>query len=166
YNNNTKNFESQIKLIADAKPDAVYVPGYYEELGLILKAAKDRGLNVPFFGGDGWDSPSTLAMSEAQGDYYTDHFTVEDPDPRVKEFVKAFKAKYNELPDAMDVLGYDAGKVMIDAIRRAGKTDPESIRAALAATKDFPGASGTITIDAQHNARKPIVMLKIKDKKA
>jgi branched-chain amino acid transport system substrate-binding protein len=167
YNNSTKDFASQIKRIADAKPDAVYVPGYYEELGLILKAASDANLKVPFFGGDGWDSPQTLKMAEAQGDYYTDHFTAQDPSPRVQEFVAAFKQKYNgETPDAMDVLGYDAGKVLIDAIKRAGKTDPEAIRDALASTKDFPGASGTITIDAQHNARKPIVMLQIKDQKA
>ena len=166
YNNSTKNFESQIKRIADAKPDAVYVPGYYEEMGLILQAAADRGLKVPFFGGDGWDSPATLALDVAQGDYYTDHFTAQDPSPRVQEFVQAFQKRYNQVPDAMDVLGYDAGRVMIDAIKRAGKTDPAAIRDALATTKDFPGASGTITIDDQHNARKPIVMLQIKDHKA
>jgi branched-chain amino acid transport system substrate-binding protein len=166
YSNSTKNFDSQIKRIADAKPDAVYVPGYYEEMGLILRSATDAGLKVPFFGGDGWDSPTTLALDIAQGNYYTDHFTVQDPSPHVQDFVKAFQAKYNELPDAMDVLGYDAGRVMIDAIKRAGKTDPEAIKDALASTKDFPGASGTITIDAQHNARKPIVMLQIRDHKA
>lgn len=163
YSGDTKDFKSQLSRIKDKNPDAVYVPGYYNEVGLILPQAKQVGLSVPFFGGDGWDSPQTNKIPEAQGDFYSDHFSVEDPRPEVKHFVQAYQAKYGKTPDAMAVLGYDAMRVVADAIKRAGKADRQAITDALAQTKDFPGASGTISIDAEHNARKPIVILQIKN---
>lgn len=164
YSGDTKDFKSQLSRIKDKAPDAVYVPGYYNEVGLILPQAKQVGLNVPFFGGDGWDSPQTNKLPEAQGDFYSDHFSAEDPRPEVKKFVDAYRAKYGgKTPDAMAVLGYDSVRVLADAIKRAGKVDRQAITDALAQTKDFPGASGTITIDAEHNARKPIVILQIKN---
>ena len=138
----------------------MYVPGYYTEVQLILPQAKQLGLDVPFFGGDGWDSPETLKLPTAQGDFYSDHFTAEDPRPAVQEFVKAYEARWHSEPDAMAVLGYDAGKVLANAIQ-AGSADPAAITQALAETKDFPGASGVITIDADHNAEKTIYMLQI-----
>ena len=167
YTGADRDFKSQLTKIKSANPDAVYVPGYYGEVTLILPQAKQVGLNVPFFGGDGWDSAQTLDLPEAQGHFYSDHYTAEDPRPEVKEFVDAFRKEYKgETPDAMAVLGYDAGRVMIDAIKRAGEAAPEKIRAALEQTRDFKGASGTITIDEKHNARKPLVVLRIEDKKA
>ena len=166
YSNSDRDFKSQLTKIKAVNPDAVYVPGYYTEMKLMLPQAKEVGLNVPFFGGDGWDSPETLALDAAQGMFYSDHYTAEDPRKEVADFVAAYKAKYKETPDAMAVLGYDAGRVMLDAIKRAGKAEPEAIRTALEQTKDFAGASGTITIDSKHNARKPLVELKIQDKKA
>jgi branched-chain amino acid transport system substrate-binding protein len=166
YSKRDVDFKAQLNRIRTANPDAVYVPGYYTEVTLILPQAKQVGLDVPFFGGDGWDSSQTLAMTESQGDYYSDHFSAEDPSGPVQKFVKAYSAKYKETPDAMAVLGYDAGRVMFDAIRRAGSTNKTAIRDALGQTKDFPGASGSITIDRDHNARKPIVLLKIDNHKA
>ncbi len=166
YRNSDRDFKAQLRKIKDANPDAIYVPGYYTEVKLLLPQARELGLNVPFFGGDGWDSPETLALDAAQGQFYSDHYAAEDPRPEVQEFVNAYQAKYKETPDAMAVLGYDAARVMADAIKRAGKVDREAIRDALSKTKDFPGASGTITIDESHNARKPIVVLQIQDRKA
>jgi branched-chain amino acid transport system substrate-binding protein len=167
YNNSAVDFQAQLEKIKSQNPDAVYVPGYYTEVLLMLPQAKQLGLNVPFFGGDGWDSADTLKLPAAQGDYYSDHFTAEDSRPEVQAFVKAYRAKYNNAdPDAMAVLGYDAGMVLVDAIKRAGSADPEAITAALAQTKNYPGASGVITIDADHNAQKTIYMLQIKDQKA
>lgn len=166
YSSRDRDFKAQLNRIKGAGPDAIYVPGYYTEVLLILQQAKQIGLDVPFFGGDGWDSPQTLALTEAQGDFYSDHYAVEDPSPEAQKFLKGYQDKYHKMPDAMAVLGYDAMRVMADAIKRAGSTDHEAIRKALAETKDFPGASGTITIDADHNARKPLVFLKIDDHKA
>lgn len=166
YTKRDQDFKAQLNRVKQSNPDAVYVPGYYTEVILMLRQAKEVGLNVPFFGGDGWDSPETVKTPEAQGDFYSDHYSVDDPSPQSQEFVKAYQDKYHETPDAMAVLGYDAGRVMVDAIKRAGKADREAIKDALAQTKDFPGASGTITIDAQHNARKPIVIVRVQDNKA
>ena len=166
YSNRDRDFKAQLNRIKSSNPEAIYVPGYYTEVTLMLPQARQVGLDVPFFGGDGWDSAQTLQLPEAQGDYYSDHYSADDPSPEVQEFVKAYQARYNETPDAMAVLGYDAGRVIADAIKRAGTTDRAAIRDALAQTKDFPGASGTITLDQEHNARKPIVLLKILEHKA
>jgi branched-chain amino acid transport system substrate-binding protein len=161
-----KNFEAQINKIKATNPDAVYLPAYYTEVGLILTQARRAGLNVPFFGGDGWDSETTLNNPDCNGCYYTDHYSADSPRPQTKKFVDAYKAKYGKTPDAMAVLGYDAMGVMAQAIKNAGKADPKAIRDALANIKDYPGASGNITIDANRNASKSIAVLKIDHGKA
>jgi branched-chain amino acid transport system substrate-binding protein len=164
YRTDDRDFKAQLTKIKGANPDAVFVPGYYGEAILIIRQAREIGLNVPLFGGDGWDSPETLKLgSIGNGCYYTDHFHREDPRPEVKKFIGDFHARYGEDPDAMAVLGYDAGGVMLDAIKRAGKAEPAAIRDALAATRDFPGVTGKITIDEKRNARKPIVILELRD---
>lgn len=161
-----KNFEAQLNKLKAANPDAVYLSSYYTEVGLILTQARRLGLNVPFFGGDGWDSPMTLKNPATQGCYYSDHYAADWPRPQTLTFVKAYQAKYGKSPDAMAVLGYDSMLVMAEAIKKAGKAEPKAIRDALAKIKDFPGASGDITIDANRNVSKSIVVLKIQDNKA
>jgi branched-chain amino acid transport system substrate-binding protein len=159
-----KDCSAQLTRIAAANPDAVYLPGYYTNVVLILRQARENvGLKAPFLGGDGWDSQETLALGAiADGCYFTNHYSPDDQRPSVQQFIKAYEAKYNgELPDAMAITGYDAAKVLFDSIRRADSTDPTAIRDAIAKTTDFPGAGGGITIDANHNARKPIVILEI-----
>jgi branched-chain amino acid transport system substrate-binding protein len=164
FRSDDRDFKAQLTNIKGTNPDAVFVPGYYGEAVLIVRQAREIGLNIPLFGGDGWDSPETLKLgSLGNGCFYADHYHHEDPRPEVKQFVETYKAKYNEMPDAMAVLGYDTGRVMIDAIKRAGKVDSAAIRDALAATKDFQGASGVITIDQNRNARKPLFMLELRD---
>ena len=167
YTGSLDKFQSLLSLVKEANPDAVYVPGYYGEVTQMLpQARKELELNVPFFGGDGWDSPTTRALPEAQGCFYTDHYSSDDPDPRVQQFVKAYKAATGKAPDAMAALGYDAGGVMLKAVQAAGKTDRQAVRDALAQIKDYPGVTGTITIDANHNARKSIVVLRLNNGKA
>jgi branched-chain amino acid transport system substrate-binding protein len=168
YDKDDKDTKAQLSRIAAANPDAVYLPGYYTNIVLILRQARqDVGLKVPFFGGDGWDSTEILALGPiSDGCFYTNHYSPDDPRPSVQEFIKAFEAKYGgEVPDAFAITGYDAAKVLADAIKRANSTDPTAIRDAIAQTKDFPGAGGNITIDENHNARKPIVVLQIQDGK-
>ncbi|MDB5294348.1 MAG: Branched-chain amino acid transporter, amino acid-binding protein [Phycisphaerales bacterium] len=167
------SFTSQLTKIKGANPEAIFVTGYYVEAGLIAKQAKELGLAVPLLGCDGFDSDQTVKIGgpAVNGSYFSNHYAAEETRPEVKAFVDAYRAKYKnpdgspKTPDAMAVLGYDAMKLMADAIKRAKSTDPKAIRDALAATKDFPGASGVITIDAERNAKKPIVILKIEDGK-
>jgi len=162
------DFNAQLTKIRDAKPDAIIVTGYYNEAGKIARQARDLGIKGPLIGGDGWDSDQLLKIGgdALNGCYFANHYAPDEDRPAVKAFVEAFKAKYNgEVPDAMAILGYDAMKLMVDAIKRAGSTDGSKIRDALAATKDFAGAAGSITIDADRNAKKPIVIVGIKDGK-
>ena len=166
YTTKDKDFRSQLQKIKSAGVDAVCMPGYYNHVGLMLNQARGLQLMVPFFGGDGWDSPETLRLGPvADGCFYTDHFHHEEKRPEAQAFLKAYEAKYGKTPDAMAALGYDAGRVIVDAIKRAGKEDRTAVRDALAATKDFPGATGSITIDADRNARKPIVVLRLQGNK-
>lgn len=162
YKTNDADFRAQLLTLQKANPDAVFLPGYYTEVGLILKQARQMGFNVPFFGGDGWDSPSTFQLGDIVANcYFANHYSSDDPRPYVQEFVKKYEAEYQHTPDAMAILGYDAGRVMADAISRAGKVDPKAIRDALAETRDFPGASGVITIDEHRNAIKPLVIVAV-----
>jgi branched-chain amino acid transport system substrate-binding protein len=167
YETADEDYSAQLTRIQSTNPDAVYLPGYYNNICLILKQARSHGLMVPFFGGDGWDSAETLKLGPvADGCFFTNHYSPDDTRPSVQAFIGAFKAKYNgETPDAMAITGYDAARVLCDAIKRAGKLDRDAITDAIAQTRDFPGAGGNITIDQNHNAKKPIAILEIRDGK-
>jgi branched-chain amino acid transport system substrate-binding protein len=166
YTGGDKDFKAQLTVIKNAAPDAVLVPGYYTDAGLIVAQARQLGIRAPLFGGDGWEAPELLqiAGSALEGTYYSTHFSADNADPLVQKFVAAFRARFGgETPDAMAALGYDSVMVLADAIRRAGSTDGPKLRDALAATKDFPGASGATTLDAQRNASKAAVIMTVKD---
>ena len=168
YASKDKDFRAQLTAIKAENPDAIFVPGYYTEAGLIAAQARQLGLTIPLFGGDGWEAPELIqiAGSALENTYYSTHYSPEAADDRVKEFVKAYQAKFNgDIPDAMSALGYDSAMVLFDAIKRAGSTDPAKIRDALAATKDFPCVTGLTTLDAQRNATKGAVIITVKDGK-
>jgi branched-chain amino acid transport system substrate-binding protein len=165
YSGGDKDFNAQLTAIKAANPDGIFVPGYYTEVGLIVLQARQLGINVPLFGGDGWDGKPILSIGgqALEGTYFSDHFTPDDTNSVVQDFVKRFQAKFNSTPDAMAALGYDSAMILADAIKRAGATDGPKVRDALAATKDFHGVTGNITIDANRNASKPAVILEIKN---
>lgn len=158
------DFRAQLTTIKAKNPEGIFISGYYTEAGLIAQQARDLGLKAILLGGDGWDSDKTITIGKqaVEGAYFSNHYSDEELRPEVKKFVDDYKKKYGgKTPDAMAILGYDAMKLMADAITRAGSTDGAAIRDALAATKDFQGASGKISIDEQRNAKKPAVILKI-----
>ncbi len=167
YSEKDSEFRAQLTSIKQKNPDGIYLPGYYTEVGLIARQARELGITVPFMGGDGWDSSKTLEIGESavNGSYYTNHYSPEDQNPLVQDFIKKYKNRYGETPDAMAVLGYDAARILFEAIRTANSEDPAKIRDALAQTKNFPGVSGEITMDANRNAQKKIVILKINEGK-
>lgn len=168
FSEGDKDFKAQLTAIKAAAPDAIFVPSYYTEAALICKQARDLGLNVPIFGGDGWEAPELVSIGgkSVEGTYYTTHYSPEVPTPEVKSFVQRFKARWDgDTPDAMAALGYDSAAVLIDAIKRAGSSEPAKIRDALAATKDLPGVTGRTTMDAHRNATKPAVVIAVRDGK-
>jgi len=167
YSEGDTDFSAQLTSIKSKNPQAVFMPGYYTEVGLVVRQARKLGLNIPFMGGDGWDSPSLIQIGgeAVNGSYYSNHFSVSDPSPKIQKFVSDYKARYSATPDALAGLGYDAASVLFDAIKRANSTDGAKVRDAIAATKDFDGITGKITIDKDRNAVKPAVVLQVKDGK-
>ena len=163
YSSGDTNFRTQLTGVRIANPDVVFLPGYYTEAALILRQARQLGITCPFVGGEGWDSPALIEVAgkAAEGNYYTDHFSAADPDPRVQKFVQIYRAKYGALPDALAALWYDGARLLAQAVERAGSTDTAKIRDTLAATRDFEGVTGRISIDQDRNASKPGVILKI-----
>ena len=168
YSAGDKDFKAQLTAIKSKNPEAIFIPGYYTDVGLIAIQAREIGLTVPLFGGDGWESEKLTegkAKDALEGCYFSTHVSTENPDPRIQDFIQKYRTKYNMMPDAMSFLAYDAGMILFDAIKRAGSTESAKIRDELARTKDFPGVTGKITINEQRNAVKPAVILQIKDGK-
>ena len=164
YSTGDKDFKPQLTSIKAAKPDAIFVPGYYAEVSLIAKQARLLGIKAPLLGGDGWvgDSLLKVAGNALDGSFFSCHFSSADKSPVVQGFVEKFKAKHNgETPDDMAALGYDSAMILADAIKRAGSTEPEKLRDAIATTKEHQGITGKITLDEHRNANKPAVILTI-----
>lgn len=169
YTGKDTDFSAILAKVADTKPDVVYLPDYYNVVNLVAKQAKEKGINASFIGGDGWDS-SDLDTAAADGGYFTNHYSPDDPRPEVQNFLKAFGAKYKndkgeaKIPDALAALAYDATNLMIQAIKEAGADDATKVKDALVKIS-FKGVSGTITFDAQHNPVKSATILAVKDGK-
>jgi len=166
YSSGDKDFRAQLTEIKSAKPDVIFVPGYYNEVAPIAIQSRQLGIKSPMIGGDGWDSPDLVRIGgrALEGNFFSNHFTPNDSTPTVHNFVAKYQAKYGDIPDAMAALGYDSAKILADAIRRAGSTGGPALRQAIAATKNFAGVTGTITINAQRNADKSAVIIGIREK--
>ncbi len=168
YKAGDQDFKAQLTAIKTKKPEAIYVPGYYTDVALIARQARELGIKVPLMGGDGWDSAKLyeIAKGALDGSYFSNHYTDEDPAPVIQDFVKKFKDTYGAVPDALAVLGYDAARVAMDAMERAKDLTGPSLRDAIEQTKGFQGVSGIITLDGDHNAVKSAVVLGIEKNKA
>ena len=167
YTQGDRDYKGQLTAIRSKNPDVIYVPGYYGEVGVIAKQAKQLDIKAPMLGGDGWDSTQLwdLGGDALNGDYISNHYSVDDPSPAIQKFVADYKARNGNVPDALAALGYDAMQVLADSIKRAGTTEGPQLKDAIAATKNFVGVTGTISLDKDRNAVKPAVVLKLQDKK-
>lgn len=163
YAKGDTDFRAQLTNIKKLKPQGLYVPGYYQDVAVIAEQAKELGLKVTMMGGDGWDSAKLFELggSAVDGSYVSNHYSADDPSPRVQEFIKKYQARYKTTPDSLAALGYDAARVAIEAMKRATELTGPAIRDQIAATKDFPGVAGTITLDEKRNPVKPAVVLKV-----
>ncbi|MHC1783999.1 MAG: ABC transporter substrate-binding protein [Anaerolineaceae bacterium] len=169
YTAKDTDFSAILAKVAEANPDMIYLPDYYQVVNLATKQAKEKGIVAPFMGGDGWDS-SDLDLAATDGGYYTNHYSPESTDAAVVNFLKAYGAKYKDdagqpkVPDALAALAYDATNLLLESIKAAGADDTDKVTAAMAGIT-FTGVSGTITYDAQHNPIKSATILKVADGK-
>jgi branched-chain amino acid transport system substrate-binding protein len=165
YQEGDQDFNAQLTSLKGSNPEVIFVPGYYNDVGLIAKQARDKGITVPLIGGDGWDSEQLYKIggTALNGSYFTNHYSPFDTEPKVQKFVNDYKSRYGSIPDALAATAYDAANIMFDAIKRSKSLSGSDIRDALAATNAFPGVTGTVTFNQQHDAVKPIVMIEIKD---
>ena len=148
YAQGDSDFRSQLTAIKAANPQVIFVPGYYNDIGQIAIQARDLGMTMPLAGGDGWESPKLVEIGgkALEGSFYSNHYFAGDPAPAVREFVQKYEERYGAKPDSLAALGYDAARLLADAIKRAGTTDGPKLREAIAQTKDFVGVTGTINL--------------------
>lgn len=166
YQSGDQDFTAQLTDALSKQPDAIYSPGYFGDAALLAKQARELGFQGYLLGGDAWEAPELIQIggSSAEGLIFSTHY---HPDaalsPASAQFVKDFEAKYGERPSAFAALGYDAYMLVIDSIKRANSFNPEDIREAMAAIKDYPAVTGTITMDENGDAVKDAVVLKVEN---
>jgi branched-chain amino acid transport system substrate-binding protein len=166
YVTNDTDFNAILTKIKGQDFDVIFIPGYYNEAGLIIKQARAQGIDATILGADGFDSPVLLELAGAEAlnnVYFSNHYSSLDKDPKVVKFISDFKAKYNKEPDAFNALGYDLVFFAVDAISRAEKLTGESVKDALEATTNFEGVTGTFSVDENHNPVKSVVVIGLKD---
>ena len=165
YSKGDNDYRAPLLAVKKVKPQALYLPGFYSEVGVIARQARELGMTQPLLGGDGWESDRIFALAGGalEGAYYSSHYAEDNPAPELQRFITAFRARYGRPPEAASALGYDAARVALAAIAKAEPLSGPAIRDALAATKDFPGATGTLSLDANRNPVKPAVILTLRD---
>lgn len=164
YTGGMADFTAQLTTIRAAKPDVVYIPGYYTDVAAIALQARKLGINAPLMGGDGWDSEKLAenAKDAIEGCFYTNHYAPDQEDARVQEFIKKYRAAYNgSTPDGLAALGYDAANILFDSMKRAKGLGGKELRDAIAATKNFAAVTGDITINKDRDAVKSAVVVEM-----
>lgn len=165
YNSGDIDFKSQLTAVRAKGPQAILVPGYYTEVGLIARQAHELGLKIPLLGGDGWDSPKLVEIGgkALDGSYFSNHYSNENQAPQIQSFISKFKQSFGVMPDGLSAMGYDAAMVLFEAMKRSKTLSGNDIREALATTDKHIGVTGTISIDSKRNAIKSAVVLKVEN---
>ena len=156
------DFKATLTKIKAMNPEVIFVPGYYQEVGLIIKQSRDLGMKMPVLGGDGWDSVQLTNIAGAENlenTFFCNHYSAEDKNPKVVSFVEAYQKAYGQVPDSFAALAYDATWMIIKAMERADSTDSVKIRDEMEKTKDHDGVSGKTTLNATHDAVKGAVII-------
>ncbi len=165
YAGGDKDFRAQLTAVRGARADAIFLPGYYVEAGLAAQQARELGLRATLLGGDGFEAPQLLEIGGAalEGTVYTTHYSAESADPASQRFVAAYQQRHGSAPVGLAALSYDSVRLIADAIRRAGTTEREALRNALAATRDFPGITGRTSLDERRDAIKDATIIAVRD---
>jgi branched-chain amino acid transport system substrate-binding protein len=166
FSKGDSDFRAQLAAIKASNPEIVFVPGYYNDVGPIAIQARDLGIAQPLVGGDGWESPKLLEIGgkSLEGCLYSNHYFVGDPAPAVQDFVRKYDQRYGAKPDSLAALGYDAMRLLGDAMSRAPKLDGRTLRDELTRTRSFAGITGTVSFGPDRNPTgKKLVMLRVKN---
>jgi branched-chain amino acid transport system substrate-binding protein len=163
YTGGDADLSAQLQSLKDTNPEAIFLPGYYTDAGNIARQARKLGITVPLLGGDGWDSDklTEIGGEAIEGSYYANHYSFEETRPAVQSFVHKYKDRYGAVPDGLAALGYDAAEVLFDAMDRSKSLDGDELARVIAETKNFPGVTGKITLDANRNPVKSAVVLDV-----
>lgn len=168
YLQKDQDYKSILTKIKAQNPDLLYIPGYYEDVGKIIKQARELGLTIPVLGADAWDSPVLVELAgplPLNNTFFTNFYSVEDKNPTSNSFVEAYKKEYGSVPDSMAAMGYDAANLLVDAIKRAGSVESAKVRDALTATKKFNSVSGEMSLNEKHDAVRGVVIIEMKNGK-
>lgn len=165
YNRGDADYTARLTAIRAQNPDVIYIPGYYTDVANIAVQARKLGITAPLLGGDGWDSEELAknAGKAIEGCYFSNHAAPDDPNPVIQDFMAKYKDEYGSQPDALAALGYDAANLLFAALKTTHGEGGAKLRDAIAATKDFPGVTGSINFDVNRDAIKPAVVLVYKD---
>lgn len=163
YGKDDVDFSALLTKVKASGADVLFLPDYYNKVGLIAKQAREKGVKAQLIGPDGWDSPDLVKIAgpAIEGGYFSNHYSPDDKRPEVVAWVKKYKEKHGQVPDALGTLAYDATNMLLEAIRKAGSDDPKKIREALASMKDFQAVSGKSTMDRNGDCIKSAAILKI-----
>jgi branched-chain amino acid transport system substrate-binding protein len=167
YGKDDVDFSALLTKVKATKPEVLFLPDYYNKVGLIAKQVKETGLKVTLIGPDGWDSPELVKVAgdAIEGGYFSNHYSPEDTRPEVVNWVKKYQEKFQQTPDALGTLAYDATNMLLEAIRKANSSDPGKIRDALASLSGFTGVTGKFTMDKNGDPIKSAVIIRIQDGK-
>lgn len=168
FTSGDKDFNSVLTKIKTKNPEAIYVPAYYNDVGVIVKQARDLGITAPMVGGDGWDSPELVKIAgpdALNNTYFTNHYVTSDPDQKIQDFVKKYKDKYGSDPEAFAAVSYDATYLLAKAIENAKSTSGEDIKKAIENISGFEGVTGSLSYDSHHDSVKSVTIVEMKDGK-
>jgi branched-chain amino acid transport system substrate-binding protein len=161
YSTGDADFKAVLTRIRSEKPDVLFATGYYPEAAIITRQARELGMTMPILGGDGWVGDALQNGREAlKNTYISNHYSGDNPDPVVQNFVNSYKKRFNKDPDAIAALGYDAIKVLADSLTRANSTEGPKLRDAIASA-DVPGVTGRLKMNPKRNVDKPAVVQEV-----
>lgn len=166
YTDKDVDYKAQLTQIRSKKPEGIFIPGYYTQVGLIARQARDLGIQATLLGGDGWESPklSEIGGKAIDGSFFSNHYSNESEDPQVKAFIERYKAKYNEMPEGLAAVAYDAAKMLAFAMDKTKDVKPDQIREQFSQITNYQGVTGRMTLDKQRNAQKPAVVVQVNGK--
>lgn len=160
HESDNRDFSTSMKKIKEANPDVLFIPNYYNTVGIVAKQAKEMGIDAVMLGGDGWDDVHKEYADVMEGSYYANHFSFDDSRYLTQSFIKSYNVKYGEEPNILAALGYDAARIMLSAIDQADSTDPVKILNALN-SQSFECVTGDLTFDQDGNPVKNVFIIKI-----